>query len=206
MENQLYHGLGVLVDDQVSVRASDVTIGCSRCDPFPRHPFTAEHRPYLLAGVLRVPLIHNVAEWDKVIVHLAVAVHAVIDGHKADAQFREADFCVKTYLQIVPAKPGHILDHDRAYQTRLNIGHHFDKARPLEVGAGVAVILVNLVVGDAVLTGVLGQYLDLMGDAVAVSLVLIITGEADIEGHPLLNQSLEHSHYRSPPIAPGSRL
>ena len=38
------------------------------------------------------PLIYDIAERGKVIAHLIVAVHSVIDGDKANAQFWKADF------------------------------------------------------------------------------------------------------------------
>ena len=38
------------------------------------------------------------------------------------------------------------------------------------------------------LLGVLRQYLDLMGNAVAVALVVVIAGKADIEGYPLFDR------------------
>ena len=63
--------------------------------PFRREvvePFIAEYRPYLLRGVLGVPLIYDISERGKVVTHLIVAVHSVIDGDKADAHLREADF------------------------------------------------------------------------------------------------------------------
>src|SRR5699024_12652757 len=44
------------------------------------------------------------------------------------------------------------------------IGQHFLKPRALEVGARISVILINFVVGNAVLFCVSGQYLDLRRD------------------------------------------
>ena len=110
---------------------------------------------------LWISLIYDVAEGRKVIRTLILTVHAVIDGNEADAHLREPDFRVKPYLQIVTAKPGHILDHNHTDQSGLNVPQHFLEPRTLEAGAGVPVVLVNLVVGDAVVSGVLGQDFDL---------------------------------------------
>ena len=101
--------------------------------------------------------LYDIAERREVIRALILAVHAVIDGNEADAHLGKPDFRIKPYLQIVPAKPGHILDHDHADKPGLNIRQHFLEPRTLEAGAGVPVIFVNLVVGDAVVPGVLGQ-------------------------------------------------
>ena len=164
LENQLHYGLGFLVDDQASIRAPDVAIGRSDRDSFPGHSFVAEHRPQLFAGVLCVPLVHNVAEWGEVVVRLVFTVHAVIDRYKTDAQLRETDFRVKPYFQVVAAEPGHILDDHHTHQSGLNIGQHFLKPRPLEIRPGVSVILINLVVGDTMLFCISGQYFDLRLD------------------------------------------
>ena len=132
-----------------------------RGEPFAGHPLIAEHCPQFFAGVLCVPLVHDVAEWCEVVFHLVVAVHTVIDGYKADAQFWEANLRVEPYFQIVAPKPGHILDDHHTHQSGLNIGQHFLKPRPLEIRPGVSVVLINFMVGDAVLFCVSGQYLDL---------------------------------------------
>ena len=130
---------------------------------------------------------------------MVLTVHSVIDGDKADAHLREPNFRIKSYLQIIPAKPGHILHHNHADKSGLNIPQHFLESGTLEAGAGVAVIFVNLVVRNTVIPGILGEDFDLMGNAVAVPFVLVIAGEADIEGHPFLNQRLQDRHYRPPP-------
>ena len=106
-------------------------------------------------------VLYDVAERREVIRTLIFAVHAVIDGNEADAHLGKADFRIKSNLQIVPAKPGHILDHDHTDKPGLNICQHFLEPRTLEAGAGVPIILVNLVVGDAVVPGVLGEDFDL---------------------------------------------
>ena len=114
--------------------------------------------------MLSFSAIYIVSQGRKVIRALILTVHAVIDGNEADAHLREPDFRVKPYFQIVTAKPGHILDHNHADQSGLNVPQHFLEPRTLEAGAGVPVVLVNLVVGDAVVSGVLGQDFDLRSD------------------------------------------
>ncbi len=37
-------------------------------------------------------VLYDISERGKVVTHLTVAVHSVIDGDKADAHLREADF------------------------------------------------------------------------------------------------------------------
>ena len=57
---------------------------------------------------LWISFIYDVAERREVIRALIFAVHAIIDGNEADAHLGKADFRIKSDLQIVPAKPGHI--------------------------------------------------------------------------------------------------
>lgn len=162
-----------------------VAIGGVGGQPLARHSLVAENRPYLLRGVLGIPLIDDISERGEVVAHLVVAVHSVVDGDKTDSHLWKADLRIQPYLQIIAAKPGHILNDYRADKPRLNVGQHFLKARALEAGAGIAVIFIHFIIGYSVVFGIFGEDLDLMGDAVAVPVVLIIAGEPDIEGSPL---------------------
>ena len=84
--------------------------------------------------------LYDVAERCEVIRALILTVHAIIDGNEADAHLGKADFRIKSDLQIVPAKPGHILDHDHTDKPGLNIRQHFLEPGALEAGAGIPVI------------------------------------------------------------------
>lgn len=54
-------------------------------------------------------VLDDVTEGSKLIIFL-VAVHPVIDGDKMNIMLREEYFRVHTYLQIITAQAGHILD------------------------------------------------------------------------------------------------
>ena len=84
-------------------------------------------------GIFCIPLIYDVAKRGKVIVYLVLAIHAIIHGNEANPHFRETDFRIHPRLQIVPPKPGHILDYHHIHRSRLNIGHHFLKTRAIEI-------------------------------------------------------------------------
>ena len=64
-----------------------------------------------VAGVLGVPLVHDVQERREVIVLRGSTVHIVVDGDKPDALFRENDFGVVADLQVVSTKTTEILYH-----------------------------------------------------------------------------------------------
>ena len=89
------------------------------------------HSSDFLAGVLRIPLIDDIAERGKLIVALG-AVHTIIHGDKVNIVLREHDFRIHTHLQIVTAETGHILDDNTFDDTSLNIGNHFLKPRAIK--------------------------------------------------------------------------
>lgn len=66
----------------------------------------------LIAGVLRVELVHDVQEGGKIIVRRPVAVHVVV-GNESDVFLREKHFRVEANLQLVSPKSAHVLDNDR---------------------------------------------------------------------------------------------
>ena len=92
LENQFYHRGRFLVHQQVSVLALDISVGGIGSQPLAGHSLVTENRPYLLRGVLGIPLVYDIAKRGKVVAHLIVAVHSVIDGNKADTHLRKADF------------------------------------------------------------------------------------------------------------------
>ena len=158
----------------------DITIRNNPAQPLARHSLVAENSAYFFAGVLGVPLIYDVAKRSEVVAHLVVAVHAVIDGDKADSHLWKTNFCIKPYFQIVAAKTGHILDNYRPNESSFNISKHFLKSGPVEVRAGKSVIFVNLVLYYTVVFAIFSEDFDLVGDAVAVALVFIVAGESAI--------------------------
>ena len=66
---------------------------------------------YFVAGVLGIPLVHDVQERREVIILWGGTVHIVVDGYEPNALFREKDFCVVANLQVVSAKTTEILYH-----------------------------------------------------------------------------------------------
>ena len=76
-------------------------------------------------------VLDDVAEGGKLVIFL-VAVHPVIDCDKMNIMLREKDFRVHTYLQIVTAQAGHILDDNPLYLAALHICDHALEAGPVE--------------------------------------------------------------------------
>ena len=140
LKNQLYHRGRFFVHQQMAILALDIAVGGVHGQPLAGHSLVAENRSYLLRGVLGVPLVYDIAERGEVVAHLIVAVHSVIDGDKTDSHLWKANFRIQPYLQIVTAKPGHILNYHHTDHPRLNVSHHFLEAGALEAGAGIAVV------------------------------------------------------------------
>lgn len=169
LEDQPDNWSGFRVNGQMAFAVSQIAVGGLCGDPLTAHALGPKYRPDLLAGVLSVPLVDDVAERGEVVV-LPLAVHAVVDRDKPHIVLREADLCVHPYLQVVAAETGHILDDDRADEAAFNIGQHLLEARPVKVRTGVAVILVYPVIRDPMVSGVFGQDSDLCRFAFPLSL------------------------------------
>ena len=82
---------------------------------------------------------------------------------------REEHFRVVADLQIVTAKPAHVLDDYDTDMPGLYLCHHGPEAWPVEVGASIAVIGEVTDVGEAPLGGVVFQEFLLVRDAVALA-------------------------------------
>ena len=128
-------------------------------------------------------VLDNIAERCEIII-FTLTVNTIVYRDKANIKFRESNFSIHSDFQIVAPQTGHIFDHDHTDKTIFNISQHFLKAGTVEIGAGIAVIFVDLIVGDIVVLDVLGQDRDLMCNTIAVTLIVVIAGKADIKRHP----------------------
>ena len=88
--------------------------------------------------------LHKVSERGKVVAHLIVAVHSVIDGDKAYPHLREADFGVLAELDVVSAEPGQVLDENDIDTSGLCVSNQALNAGALEVCSRVAVIHIGV--------------------------------------------------------------
>ena len=128
----------------------------------------------LFTGILCVPLIDDIPERCEVIVYCAVRVHPIIDGDEANVQLRESDFRIHTDFQIVSTKPRHILHNDHIDAPGFNICKHFLKARTVEIRSGITVVFVDFEVRNPMIVCVFAEDFNLMRNAVAVALVIIV--------------------------------
>jgi len=64
---------------------------------------------------------------------------------------------------------------------------HTVEVRAVTVYPGEVLVFIHLVTGYPVVFGIFGEDFNLVGDAVAVSLVLIVAGKSDIKGRAPFN-------------------
>ena len=99
-----------------------------------------EHRLNFVAGVLGIPLIHNVQKWGEIVVQRSFTVHAVVDGEKTHLFLREQHLGIEAHLKVVSPQAAHVLDDDRGYPPSLYLLQKGLKARSVEVSPGVSVV------------------------------------------------------------------
>lgn len=94
----------------------------------------------LLAGIPRVPLVHDIQERRELVFSRIIAVDVIIDGNESDTLVREKDLGIETDLKVVPSDSRHILDAYCRHVPRLDFIQQSLKARAIEIRAGVSVI------------------------------------------------------------------
>ena len=109
----------------------------------------------LLARILGIPLVHDVAERDEVIIAI-LTIHIIIDGDQAYTFLTEHlhDFA---NLEVVTTDSAHILDADRVDVTGVDFAHHGHEARTIKACTGETIIGVVDEVGDAMIPSVVLQ-------------------------------------------------
>lgn len=94
--------------------------------------------------IIVTPLIHDIQERGKIIVHRIITVNTVIDCNEPDILLREYHFSVEADLKIVSSKSAHVLNNYRINFACFNIGNHLLKSRSVEVGSGETIVCVML--------------------------------------------------------------
>ena len=94
-----------------------------------------------ISGVLGVKDIFHGQEH---IVAPLLTVHMVVDGDEPHALGGEDPLQIAAHLDVVPAKPGQVLDQHTVDLSRLDVCLHPPKGGAVKVGAGVSVVLVEL--------------------------------------------------------------
>ena len=101
---------------------------------------TASCSAYFVAGVLGIPLVHDVQERREVIVLRGSTVHIVVDGYEPNALFREKDFCVVANLQIVSTKTTEILYHKGLHSSGFDFFQQSGKTGTIKYQGGITIL------------------------------------------------------------------
>ena len=110
-EDPFHYFSGLRIDIQclLVIRLPCIAVGDSSGTAHALFHTVAEDGLDFLAGVLRVPLVHDIQEGRELVLCQIVAVDIVIDRDEPDPFVREQDLRVITNLKIVPAKTAHVL-------------------------------------------------------------------------------------------------
>ena len=96
-------------------------------------------RSHLAADITGIHFVHYIAEGCQLVFSVST-VNTIVDGDEADVSVREVGVSIVTYLQIISAQTGHILDDQCGYITHVHIFQQLLKAGTVEVRAGIAII------------------------------------------------------------------
>ena len=176
-EDARHHGGGSGVHHQpvVVIRVLAVTVRGEGADELPLPLFGAEGTPHFSGDVPGVLLVKDVFDRQQHVVRALLTVDPVVDGQKAYAVLRKPTLQIATHIDVVPAKPGEVLNHHTVDLPGFNIAQHPPETGTVEIGSRVPVIGIPSgwtqvrPPGQKVL-----QERALIGDAVALRLVPVL--------------------------------
>ena len=132
---RLVHDKGLLV-----VRLSLVAVGNRTAAPHSVFHSGLEYRLDFVAGVLCVPLVHDVQKRREVIVLRGGAVHIVVDSDEANVQERKHTADVVADHEIITPETGKVFDYDAIYLSLFDLFHHSEEIRSFKVLTTPAVV------------------------------------------------------------------
>ena len=158
-----------------------ITVGNTAAAPFAiLHP-RFENGTDFIAGILSVPLVHDVQERSKVIVRGIGAVNIVVDSDEPNTLGRKLNFCVKSNFQIIASETAHVLYNDSCNVPGFDFGNHGLEAGTVKIRSTVSIVRKMLDVVKAVFASVIFQILFLIQNAVRFTLQLIISGKPFVQ-------------------------
>ena len=184
------------------LRILQIPENSKRANEISAFAFDFKLAPNLDRGIPAICLVYEIFEWNDQFIgfHISVfAVIVVVDSDKAHTQKGKDTLDVFSRFQVVPAKPGQVLDHDAVDFSSLNFVHHCLKSRTVKVGTGITVIHFHAALPKLRVTAqIVTDQVFLPRDTVALLLVPIFPRQADIAAsipylivHCYLSQSSE---------------
>ena len=125
--------------------------------------------------------VKNIFHGQQQVVCSPRAVYMVVDGDEADLQSGKHPLQIAAHLDVVSAKPGEVLHQHTVDPSRLDVRLHAAEGGTIEVGAGAAIVLIEIYQPQLrVVLQILCQEFPLIYDAVALRLVAVLSGQAEI--------------------------
>ena len=158
---RLVHDKGLLI-----ARFSLVAIGNGAAAPQPFLHSGLEYRLDFVAGVLCVPLVHDVQKRSEVIVLRGGAVHIVVDSYETNALLREKNLRVIADLQVISAKTAEVFYNQDFHMTCFDFFQQGGKAGTVEIRTRITVVIKMANVSQPFLTGIFFEVFFLVLDGV----------------------------------------
>ena len=138
VENVPYHVCGELVNHQLVMVTCVLFVAENGkgADEISALAFDFKLAPNFYRRIPAICLIDKILEGDKQLIGFHMAVHAVkmvVDGNKPNAKEREIALDVLPGLQVVPAEPGEVFDHNAVDFPSFGLRNHLLKPRPLKI-------------------------------------------------------------------------
>ena len=174
---------GLRVNDKRLLIVFDpvVAIGDAAGTAFPIFHSGVKDGSDFIAGVLGIPLVHDIKERGKIIAGSILTVDSVVDGDEPHILLREHHFGVESNLQIVSSEPAHVLNDDGADLPGLHLGDQRLKAGPIEIHTGISIVREVDDVSQTVSAGIVFKVLLLIGNRVRLTYKVIISRQSLIE-------------------------
>ena len=136
----------------------------------------------LLGGITSVKIVHDIEERREIILGLIGAVHAVVDGNKANAVLWEGDLRIEAHTEVITTHSAEIFYKDNANLTGFNVGNQAFPVRTLKIRAAPTVVRIDRYIRKIPFTGIAREHILLMDDGITVPGKIIVAAQAAIDG------------------------
>ena len=173
-------GLGIHHQSVFIFRIFGITVGGEGADELSVAPLDVKMAAYLDGRVPAVGVVDQIFEGqDQAAGGVQIGgIITVVDGDKAHAQGWEQFFNIPARLDVFPAKAGEVFDNDTVDLLFFDRLQHLLEIGPLEVGAGVAVIIaLHHQLQLRVLSDIAVDQIPLVFDAVALYFIAVLFRE-----------------------------
>ena len=127
-------------------------------------------------------VLHDIEERREIILGLIGAVHAVVDGNKANAVLWEGDLRIEAHTEVITTHSAEIFYKDNANLTGFNVGNQAFPVRALKICAAPTVVRIYRYIRKIPFMGIAREHILLMDDGITVPGKIIVAAQAAIDG------------------------